>query len=151
MLAFAAMFVFLKTADKCFIHFDCLAFAAHGRAEMTITHCFAKSVGHEPCRFVLDLQGPVQLMCADAFLAAGQQMSGLKPFVQFDMAALENRSNRNCKFSFARPTAPQTSTGSLDRRNPIKATTAWAMRATWPYDCFEPRDSSGFVMEMGLR
>ena len=66
----------------------------------------------------------MQLMGADALLAAGHQVGGLKPLVQLDVAALENRADGGRKFALARPTTPQTGAAALYRRYPIKAATA---------------------------
>ena len=106
---------------------------------------------HEPCGFVLDFQRAVELVSADPFLAGPHQMRGLEPFVQRNMAALENRPDRNGKFALAGAAAPQASATTLYHRNPIKAATARAIGTLRPYNRFEASDGSGFAVEMGLR
>ena len=83
---------------------------------------------HEPRRLVRDLKRAVQLVGAKSLLAAADQMSGLEPLVQLDVAALEYRSDRDRELTLARPTAPQPCAATLYRRNSIKAA---APRAKW--------------------
>ena len=52
-------------------------------------------MAHEPCGLVADVHHPVELMGADAFLAAGHQVEGLQPLVQGDLAALHDGAHRD--------------------------------------------------------
>ena len=121
------------------------------RAEIAVAHSLTETMLHKPCGFVGDLERAMQLVGADAFLAARHQMRGLKPLVQLHMAALEDRSDRDGEFALAWPAAAQSGAAALDRRNPIKAAAARTERPLRPYNCFKPSDRCGFVVEMGLR
>src|SRR5690349_11816275 len=63
---FAYARFFCLAADKCFVRFNSLAFAAKlsaiGRA-----HCLTNAVRHEPSRFVCDAEHAVKLMRRHAF------------------------------------------------------------------------------------
>ena len=58
------------------------------RRQVAIAHCFANAVGHEPRRFVSDVEGAVELVSGDAFLRRGHQVKRLQPLVKRDMRAL---------------------------------------------------------------
>jgi hypothetical protein len=92
----------------------------------------------------------VQLMGANSLLAGRHQVSGLKPDVQFNVAILENRPDSHCELALARATAAQTGARTLDSSNAIKPTTAGAMWAFRPHNCFKARNGSGLAMEVWL-
>jgi hypothetical protein len=50
-LALAAVFVLLQSANERFVNLDDLTFAAKLHGEMTVTHGLAKTMAHEPSGF----------------------------------------------------------------------------------------------------
>lgn len=61
----------------------------------------ADAVPHEPCRLVRDLERAVELMGADALLAAAHQEEGQKPLVERNVALLEHSANRDSELAAA--------------------------------------------------
>jgi hypothetical protein len=74
----------------------------------------------------------MQLMCAYAFLGRRQEMRGLKPFMEADLAALENRPDRNRELALAWSAATQTRASALDVRDALEAATTRAERPLRP-------------------
>ena len=62
-----------------------------------VFHGFADSVAHEPSGLQGNAQSPMQLIGADALLAAGYQEDSLKPEIHRDMAGFENGANLDGK------------------------------------------------------
>ncbi len=60
------------SADESLGRFHDLTLAAEGR-QLALAHRFADTVGHKPRSFVGHAQQPMELVCAKALLAAGQQ------------------------------------------------------------------------------
>src|ERR1700722_16994567 len=106
---------------------------------------------HEPRGFIGDLQGAVKLMGANTLFAGRHEVSGLKPDMQLDVAALKNGANRHGELALAGATAAQAQSAALYVRNAVKTTTARAMCALRPNDSLKPSNSCGFIVEMGLR
>ena len=52
---------------------------------------------HEPCCLECYTQGPVQLVTADALLAAGHKIDSLQPKVQLNVAAFKDRTHADCE------------------------------------------------------
>jgi hypothetical protein len=68
-LALAAAFVVLQSANQRFVNRDHLAFAAKLHGEITVTPGLARTMAHEPRSFVRLLKGPMYLMGTDALVA----------------------------------------------------------------------------------
>src|ERR1700730_6703533 len=148
MPALARMLILFKAADICVVHFHRSAIAAK-RGRNKRTHSFTQAMLHKPCGFVSYLQRAVELVGADALLAAGHQMRGLEPLVQRDMTALEYGPDRHCELTLGWAAAPQAGATALDLGNPIKPTTARAKWPLSPYDSLQAGDCGRFVVEMG--
>jgi hypothetical protein len=58
-------------------------------------------MGHEPSRLVGHAQHSAHLVAANAFLAARQQVGGIDPLMQLDLAALEHGANGHGKWLLA--------------------------------------------------
>jgi len=67
--------------------------ATHRCCEAASPHRFADTMANEPARLERDLERAVELVCADAFFAAGHEMKGLQPPVHGDVAGLEDRAD----------------------------------------------------------
>ena len=52
-------------------------------------------MAHEPSGLIGHAKHSAQLMAADAFLAAGQKVSGVYPLVQLDLAVSEHGPDRD--------------------------------------------------------
>src|SRR6516165_3356918 len=81
----------------------------------------------------------MQLVWANDVPRRTQQETGLEPFVQRNVAALEHRANRGTKLLAAAATEFQTGARTLagDRTDSIGCTAASAYRSIWPDDFFE--------------
>src|ERR1700730_9430321 len=113
-LALALVFVLFQSADKCFVNFDCLAFASELRSKMSVAHRLAKTMTHEPSSFIRQLEGPMYLMCADALLAGRHEVGHLKPLVKLDVAGLENGAHYNPGFTLSRCATTQSGASTPD-------------------------------------
>jgi hypothetical protein len=124
-----------SSAYEGFINLNDLAFATQ-LGEMTITHRLTQAMGHEPSGLVSDLERVVELEAAEALLAGGQKMRGLKPQMQLDVAGLEKGADRGPELQLALPTALEPRSGSFpaDNRDPIHSTTMRAYGAVRPHD-----------------
>src|SRR4051794_32963065 len=78
--------VLCLAADVSFIGLDELAIAAHTARQFAFAHRLAKPMAHEPCRFETHAERAMQLMAANAFLAAAHEERALKPDMQPDVA-----------------------------------------------------------------
>jgi hypothetical protein len=71
--SFVALLVLLRSANKGFVHFDCLTFAAYRAAAAfgeQLTHSIANTMGHRPSGAVrTKAEHSPKLMRAHAFLA----------------------------------------------------------------------------------
>ena len=75
--------------------------------------CFADTVSKEPCTLVGDLKNSVQLMGADALLAAGHHVEGLEHLVERDASMLKHGANLHGELFFAVAAAIQAEADSL--------------------------------------
>src|SRR5205807_8770409 len=74
-----------------------LAEAAHLRAKERLAHRCANAVHQEPCRFQADAEHPVKLVRAHPLLRHGKQVHRLEPYMERDLAALHDGSDRDCE------------------------------------------------------
>src|ERR1700730_4749069 len=147
MPALARVLILFKAADIGVVHFHGSAIAAK-RGSNKRAHSFTQTMLHKPRGFVSYLQRAVELMRADALLAAGHQMRGLEPLVQRDMTALEYGPDRHSELTLAWAAAPQSGPPALYRGNPVKPATARAKRPLWPDNRLHAGDRSGLVMKV---
>src|SRR5664279_824621 len=146
MLALATVLILFQSAYVGLVNFDGFTFAAH--TEMTFAHRFAKPVFHEPSSLVGHLQSAMKLMSADALFAGRHQVSSLEPDMQLDVAALKDGAHGHSEFAFAGATAAQAHASAFHVSNPVKATTARAMRTLRPHNSLQPRKGGGFVVKV---
>lgn len=90
----------------------------------------------------------MDLVRADTLFGGCEQVRGLEPLMELNVAPLENGANRDRKFALAGAAAPQASATALDQRNPIKAATTRAKRPLWPDNRLQPGDCSRFIVKM---
>src|ERR1700737_4819029 len=91
---------------------------------------------HEPSSFIIDLEGPVHLVRREALLRSRHQAESEKPFVSWDVAAVEDRAHPHSEFTPAwRAPVP-----ALPHSFPaiwlhaIEASADWTIRAIRPAD-----------------
>src|SRR5580658_7400209 len=77
-------------ADESFVNLNDFAFAAH-RSQAASAHGLADTMPHEPRGTIGNAKRAMQLMSAEAFLAARHEVKALKPHVQGDMASFHDR------------------------------------------------------------
>ena len=107
-------------------------------------------MGHEPGRLVRHLERAVQLMAADALLAGGQQVGGLEPLMNWNLAILENGADLAGELFFAAPTSPEADPTTFNWGNPVNTAAMGANRAGRPHNGLQPVNRSLFIMEMWL-
>ena len=120
-------------------------------------------MAHEPSAFVLDFQNAVQLVAADALFGRAQQMHGLHPLVQRNVAALEDRAHAHRELLPACAALFQTvankairvfraglRANAIENVNTVRVAAVRAHRAVRPKDAFELRESRRFVIKVGL-
>jgi hypothetical protein len=88
-LATGATFGLARIGDGGFVGFNGLASAAHGSGRAGV-HSEPDAMAEVPCGFHAAAEHPLKLAGADAFLAGAQQMDGLQPEPQGQVAVLEN-------------------------------------------------------------
>src|SRR5882724_12039187 len=84
---------------------------------------------HEPRSLVGDAKGPMQLMGAHALLTTAQEVDGLEPLMQRDMAALEKRADRNREVAAALLLAAGVQAGAMLIASDLADVEGAAMRA----------------------
>jgi hypothetical protein len=119
------------------------------RRQGTVAHRLADAVRHEPRGLVRHAQRPHELVAADPPLAAAQQVRGLQPLVQRDVAGLEHRADRDGELALAGPAAAQALSAALHHRDPVLAAATRAHRTMRPQDRFQLRECGGLVVEIG--
>src|SRR6202030_2634054 len=77
-------------SNKGFVRLDEHAVAAKRAARSVITHRLTNAMPDEPAGFEIDAKDAGELICAEALLAAAQQMHCLQPGVHRNVAFLEN-------------------------------------------------------------
>ena len=103
---------------------------------------------HEPRGLILDVQYPHELVAADALLAAAQEVSGLEPQVQLDVAAFKHGAHGDGELALARAATTQSGPTTLDRRDPVQATAARAHRTMRPQSFLKELEGGGFFVEV---
>src|ERR1035437_4512715 len=90
-------------------------------------------MGHKPSRLVRHPQHAVKLMGANPLLGRTEKMNSQQPFVQGDVAILENRVHRDCELPLAGLALPRASANVLvllaRLRSEFVCLSAIAMRA----------------------
>ncbi len=142
----------LEVADERLVNFDHAASTAE-RGKVAIGHRFTDTVSKEPRALVGDFQNAVELMGADALLAAGHQIDGLHSLVKREAHVFEHRADLDRELLLAVTTAPQANTNALFRarlylRDAIHAATVRANRLTSPNDLFEVGESGFFTVKL---
>src|SRR5665213_531535 len=92
--AFPTVLIGLFAADIGFVDFNNLVRAAE-RAKPAVTHGLTNAMAREPCRFVGQPEHAMDLVGADALLAANHQMQDQQPLVERDMRALKHGADRD--------------------------------------------------------
>lgn len=152
MLALAAVFVLLKTANESFVNLDRLPFAAE-RASFfgeQFAHSFADTVGHEPRGAVAaKAEHPMKLQGTNALLAGGHQVRGQQPFVQRNVRLLVKRAHGGCERLLASAAFVQTGAGALALKfcSFAQDATVVAYGAIGPAKAFEMGAGGFFVSE----
>jgi len=97
------------------VGFESFTFAAHGRADSAVRglHDLADAVGQEPSGLHAAIEGPLDLPGADPLLAATDQLDGLEPQMQREVAVLENRADADGEGLAAGVALPQARTAAL--------------------------------------
>ena len=97
------------------VNLDRLALSAHRLGEQVagFLHRFPNAVGHEPRGLKGGAHRPVNLVAADAFLAAGHQVHRLQPDVERHMARLKYRADLHGKGLHARVALVQSDPGGF--------------------------------------
>jgi hypothetical protein len=109
-------------------------------------------VAHTRRRLVGDFEPQMQPVSTDRAVGGGQQKDRLKPFVQWNVAALEQRPDRRAKLFAAAAAELQADAGSFtaDRAYPIGRATVRTDRAARPRDFLELGMRRLFVPKTGL-
>jgi hypothetical protein len=82
-------------AHKGHVRLDGLAFAAERGGVVRRLHDLADAVHEEPSGFHAAIERPLYLAGRDAFLRATNELDGLQPQVQREVAILEDRADAN--------------------------------------------------------
>ena len=113
--ATALVHVLSDTADKSFVSFQFVPFAADlGFSKLLALHDFADALQHKPCSRLRDLDRARQFVTADSVLAVGQHPKRNHPLVEGDGRIFHDRLDLYRKLllaGVAEPDAP-----SLDKR-----------------------------------
>ena len=135
--------------DLGFVRFNDLAGTAHGTSAAGI-HGFADAMRHKPSGFEGHAEDPVQLVAGNTFLAGGDQMDGLQPEMQLDMAALKNGAHLHGKRLAAGVALIQANAGRFAAHfaHALGALAVVANRAMRPQASLNIRIRSFFFMKM---
>src|SRR5438105_9926218 len=96
-MSVSALHLFLArfAADEGFVYFDAAAARTERSRQAARTHSLAQAMRNEPCGFVRHAKHAFDLLAADALLVSSHQRGGEQPLVETDLAALEQRADRN--------------------------------------------------------
>ena len=142
----------LLAADEGFVRLDRVASrAAAQRAERAVAHRLADTVAQEPRALDRDAEHAVELVAADALLGSAQQMDGLEPLVQRDLALLEDRADLDGELlpasgALLRPNQP--SRVAFERVGATDHATMGAHRAIRPKHTLDMLVSGLLALEM---
>ncbi len=141
----------LLGADKGFVDFDDGAFAAENVRHGAVSHGLTQPVRHEPSAFHGQAEDAGQLVAGNTLLAGAHQESGLEPHVQLDMAALENRADRDAALLAAGVALIKAGAGGIaaHQLHPAFHLAMRADGAVRPNDALKLRVGGGFVLEVG--
>src|SRR6185312_1530590 len=129
--------------------------AAERRGEevMLLSHRLADAVRQEPRRFHAALEHPLHLTRADALLGGAHEVDDLKPEMQRQVRAFEDRALAHRELTLAAPALVQPKAGRLAGQ-PIdllaRRLAVRAHRAVRPQQRLDVREGGGFVAEVGL-
>ena len=114
---------------------------------------FFEPADHAHGRLIGHLEMQMELVRRDGSFCPAQYEAGLEPFVQGDMAAFENRSDRSAKLLAAVAAEFQSSTRTLAGHgaDTICGAAADAYRTVWPNHCLELGVGCLLIPEVRLR
>src|SRR5271165_850304 len=82
-------------ADECLVSLNHLVLPAEATRHLSLAHCLADAVHHEPSGFIAAAHHAVHLKRRHAFLTAVEQVYRHAPLVERDLGALANSVDRN--------------------------------------------------------
>ena len=111
-------------------------------------HGFANAVAHEPRGLESDAKGAVELVRADALLAARHQVEGLQPEVQRNVALLEDGADGHPELAAAGIALVEAEAGglALEPGDAMPGAAVWAHGAVRPDLGFYPGVGGLFVL-----
>jgi hypothetical protein len=136
-------------ADKGFVCLDEHALAPKWATRTIVAHSFPDAMPDEPAGFEIDAKDAGELICAEALLAAAQQMHCLQPRVHRNVAFLENGADFDGERLPAGIAFVDADAGALAFQQPAIADHA-TMRTCAPVrpdDCLDVSVGSFFVAE----
>src|SRR5437667_68124 len=122
---------------KGLVALDELAFATK-RLWIDLAHCLADTMRHKPRGLVGNAEGAMQLMCREPLFAGRHQAIGQNPFVERNVAALHDGSDRHRESLIACVAMEQSRPVRL-AIEPVDPLCLSAVRAVWaigPADLF---------------
>src|SRR5579883_117421 len=141
----------VRRAEEGFVSLDHLPFATK-RAGAALTHGFPNPVREEPSRLVSDVEGAVELVRGDAFLARCHEAKAHEPLVKRNMAALEERADpyRELLPAFRAVVPARPHAFAAQGPDVIEKAAEGAERAIGPAHAFEILTGSLFVVKGGV-
>ena len=138
-------------ADPCLIGLNRHPVATQrtGLVPARLVHGFPDPVRHKPGRLILYVQCPHELVAAEALLAGHQQVDGLHPIGQRDVAVLEHGPDRGMELLLAGIALERAEFGALavQATDTARVAAVDAYRAIRPDDAFQLFDRGGFISE----
>lgn len=113
-------------------------------------HCLTNAVAYEPCRLESDSKGAVQLVRADALLAASDQIERLEPKVHWDVGLLEDGPDSHAELLAADVALVEAEASclALHLGNALGALAVGANRAMRPQMRLNPGVGGLFVLQV---
>jgi hypothetical protein len=132
-----------------FINLDNPPYAAQ-RLEADSLHGLADAMGHEPSGFQGHTHSPVDLVAADPLLARCDEVNGLEPNVQRDMAGFEYGPDLHSEWRHAGVALPETRASGLavESLGSVEHAAFRANRPIWPEPCFEEAEGGWLILEV---
>ena len=121
--------VYILAADESLVRFHDSTSTAHA-GDGFVLERFADAVQHEPCAFLGDAQGAVQLPRTDSILTIGEHPDSGHPFVESKGGVFEDRSYLDGELFLAALAKPQQA--GLDERVFIMSATRAGDNPIWP-------------------
>jgi hypothetical protein len=141
----------LFPSDECLIHLDDRAEAAQ-RREAARSHRLTDAMTEKPCRLKRDAEGPMQLICAEAFFRGTEKMDCDQPIPHLDMAILENRADLDREFFPASIALIETDAVALafEGAGLIDNAAMWANATLRPKARFDEGVGGYFIVEVSV-